>query len=104
MLYKSRDIVRESTNTGRITLLIFIDINDLFERALSLQLHHKVFHEYFDNSNILEIFKNFLLMLSEELNLTGIALKSGRPYPMNDRLEKALINLRKEFEDFRKRK
>ncbi len=103
LLYKSRDIVRESTNTGRITLLIFIDINDLFERVLSLQLHHKVFHEYFDNSNILEIFKNFLLMLSEELNLTGIALKSGRPYPMNDRLEKALINLRKEFEDFRKK-
>ena len=63
LLYKSRDIVRESTNTGRITLLIFIDINDLFERVLSLQLHHKVFHEYFDNSNILGIFKNFLLLL-----------------------------------------
>src|SRR5450631_2786220 len=103
LLYKSRDIVKESTNTGRITLLIFIDINDLFERVLSLQLHHKVFHEYFDDSNILVIFKNFLLLLSEELNQTGIDLKSGRPYPMNDRLEKALANLRKEFEDFRKK-
>ena len=49
LLYKSRDIVKESTNTGRITLLIFIDINDFFERVMSLQLHHKLFHQYFDN-------------------------------------------------------
>ncbi len=59
LLYKSRDIVKESTNTGRITLLIFIEINDLFERLMSLQLHHQVFHQYFDNSNILQVFKNF---------------------------------------------
>jgi len=101
LLYKSRDIVKESTNTGRITLLIFIDINDLFERVMSLQLHHEVFHAYFDHSGILELFKNFLLLVSEELNLTGIALKSGRSYPMNDRLEKSLANLNKDFEDFR---
>lgn len=101
LLYKSRDIVKESTNTGRITLLIFIDINDLFERVMSLQLHHKTFHQYFDNSNILDVFKNFLLLISEELNETGIALKSGKAYPMNNRMEKALASLKKEFEDFR---
>ena len=103
LLYKSRDIVKESTNTGRITLLIFIDINDLFERMMSLQLHHRLFHQYFDQSNILESFKNFLLLLSEELNETGIALKSGKAYPMNDRLEKSLAKLKSEFEEFRKK-
>lgn len=101
LLYKSRDIVKESTNTGRITLLIFIDINDLFERVMSLQLQHKVFHQYFDSSNILTLFKNFLALISEELNETGIALKSGRAYPMNDRLKNSLAHLKKEFEDFR---
>ena len=78
LLYKSRDIVKESTNTGRVTLLIFIDINDFFERVMSLQLHHKIFHQYFDNSGILETFKDFLSVLAEELNETGIALKSGK--------------------------
>ncbi len=101
LLYKSRDIVKESTNTGRITLLIFIDINDLFERMMSLQLHHKIFHQYFDNSDILEKFRHFLSMLADELNETGIALKSGRPYVMNDRLEKSFSNLKTEFEEFR---
>ena len=100
LLYKSRDIVKESTNTGRITLLIFIEINDLFERIMSLQMHHKVFHQYFDNSNILQVFKNFLLLISEQLNETGIALKSGKTYPLDRQLENELANLKKEFEDF----
>jgi uncharacterized membrane protein (TIGR01666 family) len=101
LLYKSRDIVRETTNTGRITLLIFIEINDFFERVMSLQLQHHLFHEFFDQSTILEKFKNFLLLVAEELNETGIALKSGRAYPVNDRLEKSLALLKKDFVDFR---
>ncbi|HZZ74282.1 MAG TPA: FUSC family protein, partial [Puia sp.] len=89
------------TNTGRITLLIFIEIIDLFERIMSLQLHHHAFHQYFDNSNILQVFKNFLLQVSEELNKTGIVLKSGKAYQMNHQLENELIKLKKEFEEFR---
>jgi len=103
LLYKSRDFVKESTNTGRITLVIFIDINDLFERMMSLQLHHRIFHEYFDQSGILDKFKNFLLLISEEMNETGIALKSGRAYLMTDKLENSLAGLKADFEDFRKK-
>jgi uncharacterized membrane protein (TIGR01666 family) len=100
LLYKSRDFVKESTNTGRVTLLIFIDVNDLLERIMSLQLHHKLFHQYFDNSDILETFKKFLSLIAEELNETGIALKSGKPYRLNDILQQAFIKLKKDFEDF----
>jgi uncharacterized membrane protein (TIGR01666 family) len=101
LLYKSRDIVKESTNTGRITLLIFIEINDLFERIMSLQLHHRIFHQYFDQSDILQAFKKFLSHISEELNETGIVLKSGKVYPVDRRLENELASLKKEFSDFR---
>jgi uncharacterized membrane protein YccC len=101
LLYKSRDIVKESTNTGRITLLIFIEINDLFERIMSLQLHHKAFHQYFDDSDILQEIKIFLLHISQHLDETGIALKSGKAYPVDRQLENELAGLKKEFEDFR---
>jgi uncharacterized membrane protein (TIGR01666 family) len=103
LLYKSRDLLKESTNIGRITLLIFIDVNDLFERVMSLQLHHKQFHTYFDQSAILGIFKSFLNLISEELDKTGIALKSNKAYPMNDNLDQALSKFKKDFEDFRSR-
>jgi uncharacterized membrane protein (TIGR01666 family) len=102
LLYKSRDFVKESTNTGRITLLIFIDINDFLERVMSLQLHHRQFHKYFDQTGILDIFKSFLFLISDELNKTGIALKSGRAYPMNEAMDKALADFKKNFEDFKK--
>ena len=101
LLYKSRDLVKESTNTGRITLLIFIDVNDLFERVMSLQLHHRQFHKYFDHSALLGIFKNFLFLLSDELDRTGIALKSGRAFLMNDALSQSLAKFKNDFEDFR---
>jgi uncharacterized membrane protein (TIGR01666 family) len=104
LLFKSRDIVKESTNTGRVTLLIFLDINDLFERMMSTQLDHKLLHQNFDDSNILEEFKSVLSMISEELNQTGIAVKSGKPYMMNEKLLQSVTQLKKDYYELRDRK
>jgi uncharacterized membrane protein YccC len=68
---------------------------------MSLQLHHKVFHQYFDDSDILQEIKIFLIHISQQLDETGIALKSGKAYPVDRRLENELAGLKKEFKDFR---
>jgi uncharacterized membrane protein (TIGR01666 family) len=101
MLFKSRDIVKESTNTGRVVLLIFLDIIDLFERVMSLQPDYKLLHHDFDHSHILEKFRSVLLLISEELNETGIAVKSGRPVEMNERMSVMLLELKTDFEQLR---
>jgi uncharacterized membrane protein (TIGR01666 family) len=101
LLFKSRDIVKESTNTGRVILLIFLDIIDLFERVMSSQQDYKLLHQYFDQTDILEKFRDLLLVISEELNNTGIAIKSGKPYAINDRMEIMLRELKKDFEALR---
>ncbi len=101
LLFKSRNIVKESTNTGRVILLIFLEINDLFERMMSAQLDHKLLHQNFDNTDILDKFKNILLLISEELNETGITVKSGNPYLMTEKLGQALVSLKKDIDDFR---
>jgi uncharacterized membrane protein (TIGR01666 family) len=101
LLFKSRDIVKESTNTGRVILLIFLDIIDLFERVMSSQQDYKLLHQYFDQTDILEKFKDLLLVISEELNETGIAVKSGKPYPVNERMNIMLRELKKDFEQLR---
>jgi uncharacterized membrane protein (TIGR01666 family) len=103
LLFKSRDVVKESTNVGRVTLLIFLDINDLFERAMSSQLDHRLLHQNFDDTGILDEFKNMLLLVSEELNQIGISVKSGNPYPANQKLEQALTKLKKDYEELRDR-
>ncbi len=101
LLFKSRNITKESTNTGRVLLLIFLDIIDLFERVMSSQQDYKLLHQYFDHTDILEKFRNLLLQICEELNETGIAVKSGKPYLMNEKLEQALVQLKKDFERLR---
>lgn len=101
LLFRSRDIVKESTNTGRVILLIFLDIIDLFERVMSAQQDYKLLHQYFDRTEILEKFRELLLVISEELNDTGIAVKSARPYAMNERMEIMLRELKKDFEQLR---
>ena len=101
MLFKSRDIVKESTNTGRVILLIFLDIIDLFERVMSLQPDYKLLHQSFDQTNMLEKFNDLLLAISEELNETGIAVKSGKPVFMGERMDSMLDKLKKDFDQLR---
>jgi uncharacterized membrane protein YccC len=101
MLFKSRDIVKESTNTGRVILLIFLDIVDLFEQVMSLQPDYKLLHRYFDQTGILEKFQQVLLVLSDELNETGIAVKSGRAVQPGDRVANLLLSLKQDFEQLR---
>ena len=101
LLFKSRNIVKESTNTGRVLVLIFLDIIDLFERVMSSQQDYKQLHRYFGQTDILEKFRSLLLQICEEINETGIAVKSGKPYLMNQKLDQALSQLKIDFEALR---
>jgi uncharacterized membrane protein (TIGR01666 family) len=101
MLFKSRDIVKESTNTGRVILLIFLDIIDLFERVMSLQPDYKLLHEHFDQTNLPEKLKSMLLLIAEELNETGIAIKSGKAMALSDRMDAMLSRLKTDFDQLR---
>jgi len=101
LLFKSRNITKESTNIGRALLLIFLDIIDLFERVMSSQQDYRQLHMYFDHSDIMEKFRILILQICEELNETGIAVKSGKPYLMNEKLEQSLAQLKLDFEKLR---
>ena len=103
LLFKSRNIIKESTNTGRVLVLIFLDTIDLFERVMSSHQDYKQLHQYFDHTDILERFRNLMLQICEDLNETGIAVKSGKPFMMNEKLEQSIGELKKEFETLRDR-
>lgn len=77
LLFKSRDVIKESTNTGRILLMIFTDIVDLFERAMTSYQDYKALHKDFEEEDILEQYRQLILLLTNELDDIGIAIKSG---------------------------
>ncbi|HEY6975142.1 MAG TPA: FUSC family membrane protein [Chitinophagaceae bacterium] len=104
LLFKSRDIVKESTNTGRTLVMIFLDIVDLFERAMTSYQDYKALHHYFDGTDILLRFKQLILELSKELDEIGLAVKSGRTSAETNSLRLQVKEMLGYFEDFRDKK
>jgi uncharacterized membrane protein (TIGR01666 family) len=79
LLFKSRDIVKETTHTGRVLVMIFLDIVDLFERVMTSHQDYPALHKAFDATPILEEYRQLILVMSADLDNIGIALKSGKP-------------------------
>ena len=78
LLFKDRNIIKESTITGRVLLMIFTDIVDLFERTMNAYHDYKDLHEVINDDNIFEQYRLLIIELSNELDEIGIAVKSGR--------------------------
>jgi len=78
LLFKDRNIIMESTITGRVLLMIFTDIVDLFERTMTAYHDYKDLHEVINDKAIFEQYRLLIIELSNELDEIGIAVKSGR--------------------------
>ena len=101
LLFKGRDIVKESTHTGRILVMMFLDIVDLFERVMTSQQDYPSLHRFFDNSDLLEECRHLILDLAVELDEIGIAIKSGKPSVETTGLATRIKHLQESFIRFR---
>ncbi|HXB91087.1 MAG TPA: FUSC family membrane protein [Puia sp.] len=103
LLFKSRDIVKESTHMGRVLVMIFLDIVDLFERVMTSQQDYRMLHKYFDGSGspLLEECRRLILDLASELDGIGIAIKSGDSSVSDSNLAARIREIRVSFNNFR---
>ncbi|HVW12232.1 MAG TPA: FUSC family membrane protein [Mucilaginibacter sp.] len=77
-LFKSRVMVRESTNAGRVLVLIFIDLVDLYEQILATHYDYGQLRNKFGASGILTEISELLYKMAQELENTGFAVLSNR--------------------------
>jgi uncharacterized membrane protein (TIGR01666 family) len=77
VLFKTREIVRDSTPEGRFLMLVFVDIVDLFEQIMSTYYNYKELHDQFDDTGILERYEAVILKIANELDDQAFALKTG---------------------------
>jgi len=103
LLYKTRQAVTESTRKGRVLMLTFIDLIDLFERIITSQQDYAHLHETFDETGILQDYNHVIAVLADELHEIGLAVQMGIPSkPQHDidammkRLTDAFAKLRAE--------
>jgi uncharacterized membrane protein YccC len=94
LIFKSRRIVKESTHTGRILMMIFLDSIDLFERIMTSQQDYRLLHRLFDNSQLLEECRKLILDLAAELDEIGLAVMSGKPSVDRSALSSRIRQLR----------
>ncbi len=97
MLFKTRDIVKESTHTSRILMMIFLDSVDLFERIMTSQQDYRKLHALADDSELLPRFEAMILQLAEEAESIGLALQEGSVSQPRPEIGEQLYALEQEF-------
>ncbi len=104
VLFKTREIVRESTPQGRFLLIVFTDMVDLFEQVMSTYYNYKQLHEQFDEIGILNHYEDAINKIADSLDDIAFALKSGGVPTLAENLEKDLENLRNEISELEQHK
>lgn len=84
LLFKTRIIVQSTTTTGRVLVIIYMDTADMFERIMTSYQYYETLHNYFDETGILSDYEALALMLADEIDELGIAVKSGSPSAINE--------------------
>ncbi len=101
LLFKTRTIVKESTHIGRILVMIYLDIADLFESVMTSYQEYESLHQYFDVTTILEELKEIIMKLSNELDDIGVAVKSGTASHPNETMIPLIKKVRDHFNELR---
>jgi len=80
LLFKSRVMVKESTNASRVLVLTFIDLVDLYEQILATHYDYNEVRSRFGKTGILEEIARVLHHLAHELENIGYAVLSNKRY------------------------
>lgn len=90
-LFKTREIIHETSYKSRMIMFIFLDGIDLFERIMTSQQDYDNLHRTFDENNILPIIGDTLQQYGAALQDIGIAIQSGIPSNKDLNLEQNYI-------------
>lgn len=87
ILFKTRSIVKESTHTGRVLVMAFLDAIDLFETILTSEQDYEKLQEHLSHTGILPHVGNLLKALSQYLKETGVAIQEGKSMTQKEDLQ-----------------
>ncbi len=100
LLFKNRTLIKESIPTGRILMMIHLDVLDPFEKTITSFQDYKLLHSYFDNTGILQKYQAVIYKIADELDEIGLAVQSGYPAKENENLQETVQQLKKTMKIF----
>ncbi|OAQ38104.1 hypothetical protein A5893_14970 [Pedobacter psychrophilus] len=73
-LFKTRKLLNDSTNAGRLMVKIFVDMVDLFEQTMATNNDYNTIRRKYEEKDILIHFNELILKLATEVNYVGFCL------------------------------
>ena len=80
VLFRTRQIVRETTSTGRRLVLTFVEAVDLYERITASYYDYAAVRETFGASGVLPDVAALIRHAANELDHLGVAIQANRAY------------------------
>jgi len=80
LLFKNREILKESIRSGRILVLTFVDLIDLYEHITATWYDYNSLHERFSDTGILNEISVIIKNIADELDNIGSAIQSNTSY------------------------
>ncbi|WP_312422759.1 FUSC family membrane protein [Epilithonimonas sp.] len=104
IVFKTRQIVNESTTQSRILMLMFLNSIDLYDKLLTSENDYKRMNLVFGDSALLQKIYYFLLLMADEITNLGISLQSGAEFRQITNFDEELKSIYDEFFDYRAQK
>ncbi|UYZ58974.1 FUSC family membrane protein [Hymenobacter latericus] len=80
MLFKTRQIVQDTTGSGRRLVLTFVDAMDLYEQVVAAYYDYASLRQRFNHTGVLADVARLIRRMATELDHLGLAIQSNRPY------------------------
>lgn len=100
-VFRTREIIKESTTTSRLLMLMFLNSMDLHEKLMTSESDYKKLHKDLKNTDVLFAMNVFLLKLAEEITNIGINLQSGLKAKPLSNIDAELDKLFANYYDYR---
>lgn len=101
-LFKTRKLMNESTNAGRLMIMIFVDMVDLFEQTMATNNDYETIRNKYKTLAILPDFKTIIEKLSVEIEYIGFCLIHQEKPKQNRMQLSELDNLKLKIDELEK--
>ncbi|GAB3248452.1 FUSC family membrane protein [Larkinella harenae] len=99
LLFKTRVFMKESTWPGRLLVLTFGDIVDLYEQIVAMYYDYTAIRERFGKTGVLDDIARLIRQLAIEMDYIGLSIQSNRPYKSRTDLIRHLERLKLKIDE-----
>ncbi len=102
VLFKTRQIVNESTPMGRKLVWTFVETVDLFENVTATYYDYDSLRKRFGHTKVILQISGFIRRIGYELDKTGISIQNNIPESINLDFDERLLHLKNSIDELSK--